>query len=225
MKNLSSFKERLNSYFLTGLFAILPLSLTVIILTWVATILNGYIGPKTPFGKFLKSIGYRFSPDANYLLAYALGILLVIATVFLLGFLLESGAKKLMKRLLDKTLHRLPLVSSIYRTTEQIINLVPNREDERLKGMQVVFCRFGQDKGSTGVLALLPSPENFRIDGHDYRIVIIPTAPVPFGGAMLFVPAHAVIPANMSLDTFMGSYMSMGVTMPQFDIGDTKTYA
>lgn len=226
MKNFwSVFKHRLNTYFVTGLLAILPLALTIAILSWVAGIVNGYIGPRTTLGQFLQSLGYRLSPGSNLTLAYVVGIFLVIAAIFFLGLVLESGARKLMERLADRTLHQLPLVRSIYKTTEQLINLVPNKEDDRLKGMQVVFCRFGPDKDGTGVLALLPSPENFRIDGQDYRIVIIPTAPVPFGGAMLFVPAHSVIPADMSLDTFMGSYMSMGVSMTQFDIGKNQTDA
>lgn len=218
MKNpFSVFQRRLNSYFLTGLFAILPLALTIAILGWVAGIVNGYIGPRTTLGQLLQSLGYKFSPGSNLTLAYGMGIFLVLAAIFLLGLVLESGARKMLERLADKTLHQLPLVRSIYRTTEQLVNLVPNREDDRLKGMQVVFYRFGPDQGGTGVLALSPSPENFRVDGQDYRIVIIPTAPVPFGGAMLFVPAHSVIPMNMSLDTFVGSYMSMGVSMTEFD--------
>jgi len=219
MKNIwTTYKDKFNTYFVTGLFAILPLALTIAILTWVAGIVNGYIGPRTSFGQLLKAVGYRFSPSSNTLLAYVIGILLVLLTIFLLGMVLESGAKKLLTRLADITLHKLPLVSSIYRTTEQLINLVPSNDDDRLQGMQVVFCRFGPDKGGTGVLALSPSPEIFTIDEQDYRIVIIPTAPVPFGGAMLFLPADAVISANMSLDTFMGSYMSMGVSMSQFGI-------
>jgi uncharacterized membrane protein len=152
-----------------------------------------------------------------------MGIFLVLVAIFMLGLLLESGSRKMLQRLVDKTLHQLPLVRSIYRTTEQLINLVPNREDDRLKGMQVVFYRFGPDQSGTGVLALSPTTENFRVDGQDYRIVIIPTAPVPFGGAMLFVPAHSVIPMDMSLDTFVGSYMSMGVSMAPFDRGKTQT--
>jgi len=221
--SFSAFPRRLNSYFLTGLLAILPLVLTIVILSWVAGIVNGYIGPRTSFGQFLRSLGYQFSPISNYTLAYVLGIVLVLATIFLLGLILESGARKLLQRLIDKTLHQLPLVRSIYKTTEKLINLVPNSDDDSLNGMQVVFCRFGPDTGGTGVLALLPSAENYSVDGQDYRVVIIPTAPVPFGGAMLFVPAESVIPADMSLDTFMGSYMSMGVTMPPFNIGKMPT--
>jgi len=39
---------------------------------------------------------------------------------------------------------------------------------------------------------------------------------VPVGGSMIFVPADAVKPADMSVDTFMSVYVSMGVTAKQF---------
>ena len=47
---------------------------------------------------------------------------------------------------------------------------------------------------------------------RDYHIVIVPTAPIPFGGALLFVPVESVMPANMSIDGLMSVYMSMGVS-------------
>ena len=60
------------------------------------------------------------------------------------------------------------------------------------------------------------STEKFQIDGKDYQIVIIPTAPVPFGGGMLFVPTGAIRHADMSVDGLMSIYVSMGVSAPHF---------
>ena len=50
-------------------------------------------------------------------------------------------------------------------------------------------------------------------------IVVIPTAPIPIGGAMLFIPAESVFPTTMSIDAFIGSYVSLGVVTARFDIG------
>ena len=47
-------------------------------------------------------------------------------------------------------------------------------------------------------------------------IVVIPTAPVPFGGGMLFVPTTSIKPADMSVDGLMSTYVSMGVTADKF---------
>ena len=72
----------------------------------------------------------------------------------------------------------------------------------------------GKEPG-TAVLAFLVSPDKFRIGETDYHIVIIPTAPVPFGGAMVFVPVHNIRPADMSVDGLMSIYLSMGVSAKQ----------
>jgi len=45
--------------------------------------------------------------------------------------------------------------------------------------------------------------------------VIVPTAPVPFGGGLLFVPVEQVVPAGMSVDAMMSVYLSMGVSLPE----------
>jgi uncharacterized membrane protein len=62
----------------------------------------------------------------------------------------------------------------------------------------------------------MPSSERFRINGRDYHVVIIPTAPVPFGGGLLFMPIEMVRPSSMSVDGLMSIYVSMGLTTGQF---------
>jgi uncharacterized membrane protein len=42
----------------------------------------------------------------------------------------------------------------------------------------------------------------------------VPTAPVPFGGALLCVKAEWVKPAACSMDELLGMYMSMGMSAP-----------
>jgi uncharacterized membrane protein len=84
-----------------------------------------------------------------------------------------------------------------------------------LKGMKVVFCCFGKQAGA-GFLALLVSPARYRINSCDYQIIIVPTAPVPIGGGLLFVPAEAVQPTDLSVEGLMSIYVSMGMTAGQF---------
>ena len=56
------------------------------------------------------------------------------------------------------------------------------------------------------------SSQPVTVDGHAYYSVLVPTAPVPVGGGLLFVPEESVLPTDMSIDTFMGVYVSMGAT-------------
>ena len=118
-------------------------------------------------GGMLQSVGYKFSSISNLWFLYGIGIALVIIVIFVLGALLESGSKRTMERIAQKTVHRLPLVRVIYKTTDKFINLVPSGDSDQLKGMQVVFCQFGQGKDSIGTLALMPTPELFKIGERD----------------------------------------------------------
>jgi uncharacterized membrane protein len=214
MQNIvSKFLHRIGSCFLAGLLAILPVVLTVAIVAWVAGFIKSYVGPGTLFGGGLESLGLKFGWEGVF--AYAVGWVVVLVTVFLLGVLVQLGAQRFFQWLTDAALSRIPLVGSIYGTSKQIVDMFDRKKGSDLQGMSVVFCSFGTE-GGPGVLALMPSPERFRIDGRDYHVVIIPTAPVPFGGGLLFMPVEMVRPSAISVDGLMSIYVSMGVTTAQF---------
>lgn len=190
------------TYFLAGVLAVLPLVVTVGLVGWLIGFLRGIFGPDTVLG-------------AGFGALTVLGWLIALAVVFGLGIaIVEFGAKRLMQRLIDPIIARIPLVGSIYGTSQQFIDMLDRRDDDRLKGMEPVFCSFGQS-GGAGMLALLVTPERFPINGREYQVVIVPTAPIPFGGWLVFVPVEQVQPANMTVDGLMSVYVSMGVTAPQ----------
>lgn len=205
--------RRVGSCFLAGVFALLPLVITVAIIIWVTGFLAQFLGPGTLIGDAIRNLGLRFGSDEA--LAYVVGTLVVLAAVFLVGVLVQAGAKNVLQRLTHAILRRIPIVGSIYGTSQQLVALLDKKDPNQMSGMSVVFCLFGKESG-TGFLALLVSPECFRIRDRDYQIVIVPTAPVPIGGGLLFVPTEAIQPANMSVDGLMSIYVSMGITAPQF---------
>ena len=52
------------------------------------------------------------------------------------------------------------------------------------------------------------------IDGRRHVTVLVPSAPVPFSGALLFVPADRVRPANSGVDKLTAICVSLGTTSP-----------
>lgn len=214
MDTLKSVTNRLVRYFLAGAFAVLPLVVTIAIVSWVAGFLQRYVGPQTTVGTWVQNLGWQFTPGSK-ILAYIIGWVAVLAIVFLLGVAVETGARRLVQILTDTVLNRVPVVGSIYNTSKQLVSMLDRQDQADLKGMSVVYCVFGGDRG-VGFLALLVSPQVYHVAGRDYKIVIVPTAPVPFGGGLLFVPAESVIAADMSVDGLMSIYVSMGITAPQF---------
>ena len=205
--------QRIARCFVAGILAILPLVITVAIVVWVAEFVKAFLGPDTAMGQFLTSIGGNYLRDLAA--PYVAGWIVVLAVVFALGVFVEFGAKTLLSRLADGLFKRIPLLGSIYGTSKQVVEMLDKKDDDALQGMSAVFCSFGKESG-TQVLAFLVSPECYQLNGRDYHIVIIPTAPLPFGGAMLFVPTDQVKPADMPVDGLMSIYLSMGISAPQY---------
>ena len=199
-------------YFLAGVFAVLPLVVTVMVVIWVAGILSSMLGPDTMLGTSLKHLGLQFSSSTTF--AYLIGWIVVLSVIFVLGMLVELGARRFFLQTVDSLANRVPLLGGVYGTVRQLVNMMDKKHNTDLKEMSVVFCVFGKGTGAA-FLALLPTPERFRIDDVDYQAVVIPSAPVPVGGSLLFVPADSVRPAGLSVDAFMSIYVSMGVTGPQ----------
>jgi uncharacterized membrane protein len=65
------------------------------------------------------------------------------------------------------------------------------------------------------VLALLSSPQPVEVAGRRCLAVLVPTAPVPVGGGLLYVPEDWVSPARISIEALTSLYVSMGVTSAQ----------
>ncbi len=211
--------KRLARSFLAGLLAILPVVITVAIIAWVAGFVRQFLGPRTLFGDGLTRLGSSFVN--NNTVAYLVGGLLALACVLLLGFVVEAGAKDFIQRMFDAAMRRIPIVGSLYGTSKQIVTLFDKKDPEKLQGMKAVFCFFGEKTGA-GLLALLVSPEKFTINGRSFHIVIVPTAPVPVGGGLFFVPVEMVQPTDVSVEGLMSIYVSMGVSAPQFLQGTTE---
>jgi uncharacterized membrane protein len=206
--------RRIVGCFLAGLFTILPLVITVAVIIWVAGFVQGFVGPDTILGRGLESMGEKVTGREDAI-AYLLGCIFVLGAIFLLGIVVQMGFRRLLHRLIAPILKYIPVAGSVYGAATQIVGLLEKRDDSNLKGMSVVYCMFGKENG-TGLLALLPTPDRYPIDGQDYYIVYIPTSPIPMTGGLLFVPVASVRTVDMSVESLMSIYLSMGVTGPEF---------
>jgi len=200
------------AHFMTGLLVVLPFLLTAAIVFWVTGFIRDAVGPDTVVGRMLASLGMRLGFDGA--LGYAMGIAIVLLGLVFLGIIANRGAKKLIQDFVDRVLIKVPLVGSLYGSLKQLVGMLEPTDETKLKSMSVVYCYFGS-KGSAGVLALLPSPDPITVDGNKFYAVIIPTAPVPFGGGLIFFPEDAVLPVDMSVDNLVSIYVSMGASTKQ----------
>lgn len=210
--NFSIWKGGVAATFLSGLFAILPIIITVAIVGWVAQKVLSTVGPDTRIGSVLRSVGLQFATDP--LIAQLLGWVIVLIGIWLLGLIVRTRARSAFNHVIETVVRRIPFVKGIYGAASQVIGMLERRDEGELKGMSVVFCDFGQDHGA-GFLCLLASPEVLQFEGRDYRLVYMPTSPIPMTGGIILVPDTSVRPVQMTAEKLLQIYFSMGILTPQ----------
>jgi uncharacterized membrane protein len=195
---------------LAGLLLLLPLALTAAVIGWLASLLNQWAGPGSLLGRFFSLLGYPLARDSGA--AYLVGTLVLLAAIYLLGLIAQAGWHASLQQMAERALRRIPLIGPLYGVADRVVGMLEQKGDNELAAMRPVWCFFGG--AGTAVLALAPSAEPVQIDGRSYLAVLIPTAPVPIGGALLYVPIDWVKPAEIGVDKLTAVYVSMGITPP-----------
>lgn len=209
-------RQRMLRIFVTGLLAALPLAATVLIVVWSAGIIYGWVGPDSATGRLLRSIG--LGVGGSEVAGYLIGVLVVLAAIFGLGMLVESRLRRGLERAVGALVGRIPVVRSVYDVIRRFVELVGPRGEagpQGLQSMRPVWCHFG-GPGGAAVLALLSTAQPIVLGEARYLAVLVPTAPVPVGGGLVFVPEDWVQPAEVGVEALTSIYVSMGVTSAQY---------
>jgi uncharacterized membrane protein len=203
--------SRVGRVFISGFLAALPLALTIFIVGWLLSFLNQYIGPSSAFGRFLVSFGV--GTGMSQFVHYLIGLAIIGGGIYVLGLIVESRLSPWLIAQIGRIVRSIPVVSSIYRLADRFVSVIDAREGANFKNMSPGWCHFGGKQGAA-VLALIPSKTPIRLGEEDYLGILIPTAPVPFGGALIYVPVAWVEMAEGGVDELMSVYVSMGITQP-----------
>jgi len=198
--------------FVAGLLAALPLAATVFVFWWAAATLIRWLGPESKVGSLLVAIGLGVT--GSEIVGYLIGVALVALAILLLGAVVEAGLQRGLARLLNALVRRIPVVRTVYDFAHKMVGLFAQRDEEGLRSMSPVWCHFG-GVGGAAALALLSSPQAVTLGERRYLAVLVPTAPVPVGGGLLYVPEEWVRPAALGVEALTSIYVSMGVTSPQ----------
>jgi len=196
------------STFLAGLFVLLPLAVTLAVMSWVASLIQEWLGPESTVGWALRQIGLRFVTEPT--VALILGWLIVIAGLWGLGVLVKTVGRRRIETAYNNILDHIPVFRSFYRPISQLVGLLKQDQEEQLKGMRVVYCEFGEP-GTAGMLALMVDNTTYRFRDQDCRLVYVPTSPLPMTGCLMTVAADKIEPIDMSPEHLLRIYFSVGV--------------
>ena len=205
----------LRNYFLTGLVLLLPIALTIIIVTFLFNLLTA------PFEglmhSFLTSIGIYHggfwilseeqlvnmtSKILIFVLILGLTILLgAIARWFFINWLIRFG---------EAVVTRIPLIGSIYKTSQDVIKTIFTSKTSSFK--QVVLAPY-PSKG-TYALGLITKE---GVTSHDKEVlgdrvtVFVPTTPNPTSGFLLLYEVKDLIYLDMAIEDALKFVISCGV--------------
>jgi uncharacterized membrane protein len=192
-------------FFLTGVATLLPLVITVFVVSWTVRMADAYIGPSSPFGMFL----VRLYGPANKYIGYTSGYLSVILLITILGFYVNRATVSRIRRFVGSILAGIPLVGKVYTTVSQIVELFSGNSPTG-------FTKFGGvgyvKIGGIKMLGLLTSADPLVIEkGKKHLLVFIPNAPFPASGFNILVPAEDFVAMGVQIEDLAKVLMSLGL--------------
>ena len=151
--------------FLTGLFVLLPVVLTFVILNWVLDKASGILGPNTLIGDLLSFGGGTLVGPGHTTLSFIIGLMFALVGIWGIGLLAKSLAINQLSKGVDLIFERLPIVRTIYKPINQVVRLFNREGSDELKGMSLVTCRLGgEGNGATSVpLTFISAPTDYYL--------------------------------------------------------------
>jgi len=188
--------RKLRTQFLAGLIAIIPIGITIGVLVWIFTAIDGILEPvvRAIFGRSIPGIGF----GATVLLIYLIG---VIASNVLGKRLLRFG---------ESLLVRVPVVRQLYTGIKQIVQSF--RQSGISNHMQVVLVEFPR-KGMRTIGFI--TNESSDKSGKKLLNIFIPTAPNPTSGFLQIAREEEVIRTDISVDEAFTLVASAGKVSSQ----------
>ncbi|MDR3317505.1 MAG: DUF502 domain-containing protein [Puniceicoccales bacterium] len=199
------------NWFLTGLFTLLPLGVTGI----VVQLLLDHVG--APASKFLLHCFQLTIPDEFWMhtIVNLFSTVFVVSIITVLGVLSKYFLGRVLIRLAEKLIDRVPFVNNVYKTVKQVVETFSkNREAVFQTTVLVEYPRRGIY--SIGFLMNDSQGEVQSKTKEKVVNVFLPTTPNPTSGFLLLVPRDDVTFLDMSVADGVKMIISGGVVNPEY---------
>ena len=139
----------------------------------------------------------------------ALGIILTIILIYILGVLVTNFLGKKIFNFGEKVVKKVPVVNIIYSTLKQITDTFTKGSKDTFKGaIYIEYPRRG-----IWTMAFI-SGESISQKGIPYYHVFVPTTPNPTSGFFLLIPQADSIKTDMSVEDGLKTIISGGLLAP-----------
>jgi uncharacterized membrane protein len=191
-------------YIITGLLIWIPLVITLWVLDLIVTTLDQSLLLLPPEWRTESFLGFHVP---------GLGVILTLVIVLVTGVLATNFLGARLVNLWNGTLHRIPVVNSIYSSVKQISDTLFSSSGQAFrKALLVQWPREGM--WTIAFLTGRPGGDVMQHLQGEYVSVYVPTTPNPTGGYFVMMQRQDVIELDMSVDTALKYIISMGVVAP-----------
>jgi len=185
--------------FLTGLGAILPLAITLVVLWWLGAAAENVLGGRLR----------QLLPEHLYF--PGLGLLTGIALIFLFGVLLRAYLVQRLLAWIENLIQRIPGAKTVYGIVRDMMGLFSGDLQKKF-GAAVLVTLPGTDYRLVGFVTredFAGLPENLGIPG---TIAVYLPMSYQIGGYTLMLPREQVEPLDLTLEDAMRYTLTAGVS-------------
>lgn len=191
--------RHLRKTFITGLFIIIPIGITIFILKFLFNLADGILG---------SYIDQLFTLVTHQELHIpGLGMITGAVAVYLTGLFATNIIGRKLLKTGEELLTRIPLVKSIYSSSKQLIQVFQDGKSSYRKAVFVEWPR-------PGVKAIGFVTAEVEQNGVSMVVVYLPTMPNPTSGFALYFRADEVEESGMSVEDAVKFVVSGGVVVP-----------
>jgi uncharacterized membrane protein len=198
--------SRLRSNFFAGVLVLAPVGITFYIAYLILHFVDAHVTPLIP---------EHYNPNSYLPFGIpGLGLVIVLVLVTLVGAVTAGYLGRVLVRLNDIVLARMPVLSGIYGAVKQLVESVFGRQANAFR--QVVLVEWPREGAWT--LALVTAATAEEIQAHfseDMITIMVLTTPNPTSGYLVVLPRDQVIPLEMSVEDAMKMVLSSGLVVPQ----------
>ena len=197
--------KSLRSYLLAGLVVWVPILVTFVVLRFIVDILD----------TTMALIPLKYQPEQLVGMPLpGLGVIVSLILLLVTGIIATNFFGQRLFSWGEALVTKIPLVSTIYNATKQVIQAVFASNSQAFrKVMLVEYPR----KGLWSLGFLTGSARTFTSEGEAMVSVFIPTTPNPTSGFLLLVPENEAKEVKMTVDQALKYIISLGVmtTVPK----------
>ncbi|HEX9212401.1 MAG TPA: DUF502 domain-containing protein [Bradyrhizobium sp.] len=198
---------RFRNYFLTGLIVTGPIAITLYLVWWFVTWVDGVVRPFIP-------LAYRPETYMPYVVP-GWGLIVAVFALTLLGFLTANLIGRTLVDLGETFVGRIPAVRAIYRGLKQVFETLFSGKGSSFRKVGLVEF---PSPGMWSIVLISQSPNEDvarSLPGQEEHVsVFLPCSPNPTTGFFFYVPKSKIIEVDMSTEDAATLIMSAGVVQP-----------